>query len=57
MGVSLHLSEVKGPVMDRLRRSNFLEELSGRIFLSEFEAMRALDPQSFKPPLREAAAE
>ena len=25
MGVRLHLSEVKGPVMDRLRRSHFLQ--------------------------------
>ncbi len=49
-GVSLHLSEVKGPVMDRLRRSNFLEELSGEIYLSEFEAMHALDPLVFKSP-------
>jgi SulP family sulfate permease len=56
-GVSLHLSEVKGPVMDRLKRSTFLEELSGEIFLSEFEAMRSLDPATFRPPLRETAAE
>src|SRR5690606_3450809 len=26
-GVRLHLSEVKGPVMDRLQRSSFLEDL------------------------------
>ncbi len=56
-GVRLHLSEVKGPVMDRLKRSDFLEALTGRIFLSEFDAMRSLDPASFKPPLRESAAE
>ena len=53
-GVSLHLSEVKGPVMDRLKRSNFLDHLTGRIFLSQFEAMRALDPSRFKAPTREA---
>src|SRR5690606_18809515 len=28
-GVTLHLSEVKGPVMDRLRRSSFLADLTG----------------------------
>ncbi len=54
-GVALHLSEVKGPVMDRLKRSNILDELSGRIFLSEFEAMRTLDPARFKPPSGDAA--
>lgn len=34
-GVKLHLSEVKGPVMDRLKRTHFVEELSGRVFLSQ----------------------
>lgn len=56
-GVSLHLSEVKGPVMDRLKRSRFLEHLSGRVYLSEFEAMRALDPERFKPAVAGASAQ
>lgn len=56
-GVAFHLSEVKGPVMDRLKRSAFLEELTGKIFLSEFEAMRSLDPATFKTPAHEVAAE
>ncbi len=34
-GVRLHLSEVKGPVMDALERSLFLDELSGNIYLSQ----------------------
>jgi MFS superfamily sulfate permease-like transporter len=29
MGVKLHLSEVKGPVTDRLKRSHFLDDLTG----------------------------
>lgn len=41
-GVKLHLSEVKGPVLDRLQRSHFLDELTGQVFLSQFEAFRAL---------------
>jgi SulP family sulfate permease len=41
-GVILHLSEVKGPVMDRLQRSDFLQELSGRLFLSQYDAYREL---------------
>lgn len=41
-GVRLHLSEVKGPVMDRLERSRLLQELGGRVFLSQFEAFSAL---------------
>lgn len=42
LGVVFHLSEVKGPVMDRLKRSDFLKHLSGHIFLSQHQAMRAL---------------
>lgn len=42
LGVSFHLSEVKGPVMDRLRRSHFLTELSGDIYLSQHDANSAL---------------
>lgn len=42
MGVGLHLSEVKGPVMDRLQRSHFLDALNGRVFLSQYDAWAAL---------------
>ena len=42
LGVKLHLSEVKGPVMDRLARSHFLEDLTGRVFLSQYDAFAAL---------------
>ncbi|VVT08193.1 sulfate permease [Rhizobium sp. EC-SD404] len=42
-GIRLHLSEVKGPVMDRLRTTQFLAHLSGGVHLSQFEAMRATD--------------
>jgi len=41
-GIKLHLSEVKGPVMDRLQRSSLLEELSGEVFLSQDEAFSNL---------------
>jgi SulP family sulfate permease len=33
-GIGLHLAEVKGPVMDRLRASTLLDQLNGRLFLS-----------------------
>lgn len=41
-GIALHLSEVKGPVMDRLQRSSFLDHLTGRVFLSQHEAFASL---------------
>jgi SulP family sulfate permease len=43
-GVALHLSEVKGPVMDRLRRSRLLDDLTGGIYLTQCDAMQALAP-------------
>lgn len=45
-GIQLHLSEVKGPVMDRLKRSAFIEHFGGQVFLSQFEALATLDPQT-----------
>ena len=43
MGVGLHLSEVKGPVMDRLKRSHLVQDLNGEVFLSQFEAWQWLE--------------
>lgn len=44
-GVLLHLSEVKGPVMDRLGQSDFLSQLTGQVFLSHYDAIAALAPE------------
>ena len=43
--IRFHLSEVKGPVMDKLNRVEFETHLSGQIFLSHYEAMCTLDPE------------
>ncbi|NLY16859.1 MAG: sulfate permease [Gammaproteobacteria bacterium] len=43
-GIGFHFSEVKGPVMDRLQRTDFLQHLNGQVFLSHFQAMQALAP-------------
>ncbi len=40
--IALHLSEVKGPVMDRLQRCAFLSELSGKVFLSQSQAFASV---------------
>ena len=40
-GIALHLSEVKGPVMDRLLRANILQNLSGNVYLSQYDAWNA----------------
>ena len=54
MGIRFHLSEVKGPVMDRLKRAHFLDALTGRVFLTQYEAMQALVPDlapDLAPPM------
>jgi SulP family sulfate permease len=53
-GIKLHLSEVKGPVMDRLERSHFLQQLTGQVFLSQYDAVRALSPTVILPAARTA---
>lgn len=39
LDVRFHLSEIKGPVMDRLKTSDFLDHLTGKVFLSQHQAM------------------
>ena len=39
--IKFHLSEVKGPVMDRLGRSHLLHELTGSVHLSQLDAIKA----------------
>lgn len=41
-GITMHLSEVKGPVMDEIQRSTFLEHFTGQIFISQFQAFSYL---------------
>lgn len=47
LNILTHLSEVKGPVMDRLKQSNLIDELSGKIYLTHYQAMHELDAQTF----------
>ena len=55
-GVTFHLSEVKGPVMDNLQRSAFLNELSGQVFLSQYQAMETLAPETIRHARAASAA-
>lgn len=41
-GITFHLSEVKGPVMDLLSKSDFLTHLSGQVFLTQFDAFNSV---------------
>lgn len=55
--IGLHLSEVKGPVTDRLKRTHFLDELNGQIYLSQDHAFAELakDDGLDTPPIDDLA--
>ncbi|MDA7423659.1 SulP family inorganic anion transporter [Thalassococcus lentus] len=55
MGITMHLSEVKGPVMDRLNRTHFLADMTGQIFLSQYEAWEWLRRRGKDTPTGVAA--
>ena len=43
LGIQFHLSDVKGPVMDRLNTTRFPDQLTGSIFFSTDLAMRGFE--------------
>jgi SulP family sulfate permease len=52
----LHLAAVKGPVMDRLERSHFLQELTGKVHLTHFDAVASIKPELTNSALQSARA-
>ena len=38
-GITFHLSEIKGPVMDRLKGTHFIHALTGKVYLTQFAAV------------------
>jgi len=42
LGIHFHFSEVKGPVMDALQRSDFMHHLHGQVFLTQYQAIEAI---------------
>lgn len=45
VNINLHFSDMQSRVKERLFRSNFIESLSGKIFLSQHQAMESLEPE------------
>lgn len=48
-GLTLNLSEVKGPVMDALEKVDFLPHMSGKVYLSHHQAVTALKTELIEP--------
>ena len=49
--ITFHLSEVKGPVMDGLKKTHFLTDLTGRVFLTQHRAVKTLCDAAPQPSL------
>ena len=49
-GIALHFSEIKGPIMDKLNKTDFLKTLHGRVFLTSYQAVQALTPEVVQGP-------
>ncbi|TYL48739.1 SulP family inorganic anion transporter [Marinomonas sp. IMCC 4694] len=45
LGIKLSFSEVKGPVMDHLECSGFLQHLNGKVYLSQYQAFQDITGQ------------
>ena len=43
-GIVFHLSEVKGPIMDGLKKTPFYQELKDRIHFTHYDAICSIDP-------------
>jgi sulfate permease, SulP family len=43
-GIAFHLSEVKGPIMDGLKKTKFFQDMEGRIHFTHFDAVSGIDP-------------
>ncbi|WP_020410728.1 SulP family inorganic anion transporter [Hahella ganghwensis] len=46
-GIKLHLSEIKGPVMDKLKHTEFMSHLTGNIYLTQHRAVSDLVEQDY----------
>ena len=42
--VKFSMSEIKGPVMDGLKKTEFFGHLTGKVYLSHYQAVRDIDP-------------
>jgi len=53
-GISFHLSEVKGPILDGLKKTQFYQELKDRIHFTHYNAVFSIDPDLAKKTMEQA---
>jgi sulfate permease, SulP family len=56
-GIAFHISEVKGPVMDDLKKTQFAEDLKDRIHLTQYDAIFSIDPELARQTLESERVE
>jgi len=44
-GITFHLSELKNPILESLKRSHFLDALTGKIHLTHYDAISSIVPK------------
>jgi SulP family sulfate permease len=47
-GIAFHLSEVKGPIMDGLKKTKFYEDMKDNIHFTHYDAVFSIDPNLAK---------
>jgi len=52
-GIVFHLSEVKGPIMDGLKKTKFYQEIKDHIHFTHYEAIVSIDPTLAKQTLEQ----
>jgi SulP family sulfate permease len=53
-GIAFHLSEVKGPIMDGLKKTHFYQELKDRIHFTHYEAIYSIVPDLARKTMEQA---
>ena len=52
-GIAFHLCEVKGPIMDNLKKTQFYQELKDRIHFTQYNAIASIDPDLARQTLEQ----
>ena len=45
VGIAFHISEVKGPIMDSLKKTPFFQEMKDRFHFTHYDALLSIDPE------------
>jgi SulP family sulfate permease len=55
-GIAFHLSEVKGPIMDGLKKTKFYEDMKDNFHFTHYDAVFSIDPKMAKQTMEQKKA-